>query len=41
VYQEIRDANGNKQQMWGAAGKYGDRPGQAVPGYIGGKRTPA
>jgi len=37
VYQEIRDAFGNKQQMWGAAGKYGIGPAKIFLGYIGGK----
>jgi predicted porin len=37
VYQEIRDANGNKQQMWGAAGKYTVGPAKFFLGYIGGK----
>jgi predicted porin len=41
VYQEIRDANGNKQQMWGAAGKYTIGPAKIFLGYIGGKTTPA
>ncbi|WP_035881214.1 porin [Cupriavidus metallidurans] len=37
VYQEIRDANGNKQQMWGAAGKYSIGPAKLFLGYIGGR----
>ena len=37
VYQEIRDTNGNKQQMWGAAGKYTVGPAKIFVGYIGGK----
>lgn len=37
VYQEIRDGNGNKQQMWGAAGKYAFGPAKIFAGYIGGK----
>ncbi|AOY92102.1 hypothetical protein BKK79_10090 [Cupriavidus sp. USMAA2-4] len=37
VYQEIRDINGNKQQMWGASGKYGIGPAKLFLGYIGGK----
>jgi len=36
VYQEIRDTNGNKQQMWGAAGKYGIGPAKIFLGYLGG-----
>ncbi|WP_316152193.1 porin [Cupriavidus sp. BIC8F] len=37
VYQEFRDTNGNKQQMWGAAGKYAFGPAKVFLGYIGGK----
>lgn len=37
VYQEIRDPNGNKQQMWGAAGKYTIGPAKIFLGYIGGR----
>ena len=37
VYQEVRDANGNKQQMWGAAGKYSIGPAKIFLGYVGGK----
>ncbi|CAG9183668.1 Outer membrane porin protein 32 [Cupriavidus laharis] len=37
VYQEIRDTNGNKQQMWGAAGKYSIGPAKIFLGYVGGK----
>ncbi|WP_218275045.1 porin, partial [Pseudomonas sp. GW460-13] len=37
VYQEFRDVNGNKQQMWGAAGKYAFGPAKVFLGYIGGK----
>jgi len=37
VYQEIRDINGNKQQMWGAAGKYSIGPAKIFLGYVGGQ----
>ncbi|MBB1634886.1 porin [Cupriavidus sp. UME77] len=37
VYQEIRDTFGNKQQMWGAAGKYSIGPAKVFLGYVGGK----
>ncbi|MCY1211184.1 Outer membrane porin protein 32 [compost metagenome] len=37
VYQDIRDVNGNKQQMWGAAGKYIFGPAKLFVGYMGGK----
>jgi predicted porin len=37
VYQEIRDTAGNKQQMWGAAGKYGVGPAKLFLGYLGGR----
>ncbi|MDF3838579.1 porin [Cupriavidus basilensis] len=37
VYQEIRDTFGNKQQMWGAAGKYSIGPAKLFAGYVGGK----
>lgn len=37
VYQEIRDSNGNKQQMWGAGGKYKIGAATAFLGYVGGK----
>lgn len=37
VFQEIRDVNGNKQQMWGAAGKYTIGPAKVFVGYVGGK----
>ncbi|MGO4765555.1 porin [Cupriavidus sp. 2KB_3] len=37
VYQEVRDPLGNKQQMWGAAGKVGFGAAKVFLGYIGGK----
>ncbi|MEZ7782018.1 porin [Cupriavidus gilardii] len=37
VYQEIRDINENKQQMWGVAGKYTIGAAKLFVGYIGGK----
>lgn len=37
VYQEIRDGNGNKQQMWGATGKYTVGPAKLFLGYLGAK----
>jgi predicted porin len=37
VYQEIRDAAGNRQQMWGASGKYSIGPAKIFLGYVGGK----
>ncbi len=37
VYQLTRDAAGNKQQMWGAAGKYSIGPAKIFLGYIGGQ----
>jgi len=37
VYQEIRDQNSNKQQMWGVGGKYSIGPAKLFLGYIGGK----
>ena len=37
VYQEVRDQAGNKQQMWGAAGKVGFGAAKLFAGYIGGK----
>ncbi|SDD11511.1 Outer membrane protein (porin) [Cupriavidus sp. YR651] len=37
VYQEVRDQFGNKQQMWGAAGKVGFGAAKVFAGYIGGK----
>lgn len=36
VYQVVRDTLGNKQQMWGAAGKYSIGPAKIFLGYIGG-----
>jgi predicted porin len=37
VYQEIRDTAGNRQQMFGAAGKYSIGAAKIFLGYIGGK----
>ncbi|CAG9175561.1 porin [Cupriavidus pampae] len=37
VYQEIKDINSNKQQMWGAAGKYTIGPAKLFLGYVGGR----
>jgi len=37
VYQEFRDVNGNKAQMWGAAAKYAIGQAKVFLGYLGGK----
>ncbi len=37
VYQEIHNVNGDKQQMWGAAGRYAFGAAKVFLGYIGGK----
>jgi predicted porin len=37
IYQLTRDAAGNKQQMWGAAGKYSIGPAKIFLGYVGGQ----
>lgn len=37
VYQEVRDASGNRQQMWALATKYALGNARLFAGYIGGK----
>lgn len=37
MYQELRDVNSNRQQMWGAAGIYSVGAARLYLGYVGGK----